>query len=95
MTFNFIFKKKGDQECYVEIDNLDADKKLNESKTMGINQQQQHVLNIFSYTGILYTQTDKKYIQFKLKDFYSNNNSILINGIIPSKFGNIFISKIE
>lgn len=43
----------------------------------------QQLLNIYTYTGILYTQTEKRYIQFKLKDFYSNNNSILLTGKIP------------
>lgn len=44
------------------------------------------LLNIFNYTGILYTQNEKRYIQFKLKDFYSDNNSILLTGKIPGKF---------
>lgn len=42
-----------------------------------------NLLNVFNYTGILYTQTEKKHIQLKLKDFYSNNNSILLTGKIP------------
>lgn len=105
--------KKGDQECYVEIENVESDNNekrlINETTTTTktralcrnqsigqngfsngqiLSRQNQltsnnQLLNIFNYTGILYTQTEKKYIQLKLKDFYSNNNSILLTGKIP------------
>ena len=57
---------------------------FNTSGQLGQQTSTNQLLNIFNYTGILYTQTDKKYIQLKLKDFYSNNNSILLTGKIPS-----------
>lgn len=112
---------KGDQDCYVEIANVESSlssssslnnglfnggsggdgtgdyycdrKPLGRNQSLGGQQPQQqqpqpiqtNLLNIFNYTGILYTQNEKKYIHFKLKDFYSNNSSILLTGKIPGE----------
>lgn len=86
--FFFVFFQ-GEEECFIEIDNLD-DINLNEWNHFGNYSNEKttrnSTLNYSNYTGILYTQTDKKYIDFDLKDFYPINKSILINGTIPSKF---------
>lgn len=90
-----LFNLKGDQECYIEIENLDEPRPNDANhhgssqssmgqKTAKHDDDDECFINIFNYTGILYTQRDKKMVNFKLKDFYSNTNSILISAVMPS-----------